>query len=92
MYLGLKMVIINKENLEDELYNLFKDIDWEFIGANLNSALKKAKRKHKDDLEKIIADVIDSATSTWGSCYDRWEKEIIKSGENYSVSLAVMSR
>lgn len=108
MDLRLKIAVINKYNIREELYKLLEDIDSYFVGedgeehllkeareegfsSNLDYSLEVAKRKHKDDLNKVIEEVIFSATSTWGSDYEEWEKEVVKVGENYVVSLSVVS-
>lgn len=94
--------IINKENLEKELFELFSCVDEDFIGedylweearnegfsSNLEYSLKNAKEKYEDDLESIIREVIKNAQSTWGAYYDSWQEVIIKTENNIVVSIA----
>lgn len=76
------------ENGEEYLWDEAKEQGFK---SNLDYSLEKSKIKYGEDVENIIKDVISSAQRTWDGYYIEWDKNVIRCGKEYVVSMAVIT-
>ena len=104
-HLNLSTAIINKDNYEEELFNLLDCLDADFTGTNgpeytgeelinkgFDSHLDYSIRRacqENNNLKDIINSVLDDATNYWSNFYDNTEKSIIDMDNQLLVSVAV---
>lgn len=102
--LFLETFVINKNNYEEELFEIFDAIDADFNGTNgeeylwpfakdegfdTNLDFSLAKNKKKHkQVVDIIDGVINDATVTWGSCYKDWKYQVIEENDLIIISVA----
>lgn len=106
-HLNLSTAIINKDNYEEELFNLLDCLDADFTGTNgpeytgeelinkgFNSRLEYSIHKackEKDNLKDIVNSVLNDATDYWSNYYNNTEISIVDIDNQLVVSVATSS-